>query len=415
MNSYSNISTNIAESDRWVKVQSWALAIIAIVSSMAIYHDDTTLVSYAIHSKLPLVIYAAIFTIVAVIIGSSRSFRFFPALGICVLIWWSITTFHVYGSTKINTQLLYLIILLLFCCLRESVWCGAFKIFRYYLIVTSLYGIISYFSFLISLPLPHEQVSYYSNMGYNSALYINYYLSYLVLTDGGVRLCGMFNEPGYFGTILALYLVADNFSLKKKENIIMLLAGMVTFSMAFYVILILFLIFKIGKTPKVIVPLLVAFFTLFFVFPWLAESNDMIGRLLGRFEFREGRFAGDNRTTEVFDGYWKRFIKSSSLLFGYGTGFVNYIQSFSNSGSLSYKRVVIEQGIMGAGLMWGLLYKAARIKGRGYNVWLFILLFFVSIYQRPNVIFITYFVLLFGGIEYIKENLNKIRVKNSIE
>lgn len=403
---------SVIKNTRNIKIQSWALAIIAIVSSMAMYHADTTLVSYAIRSKLPFIIYAAVVILIASFFQETKSFKSFPTLIWCVMIWWLFTTFHVYSNTPIDPRPLYLIILLLFCCLRESVWCEAFKIFRYYLIFTSLYGIISYISFLISLPLPHEQVTYYSNMGENTAFYINYYLSYLVFTDSGIRLCGMFNEPGYFGTILALYLVADDFSLKKKENVIMLLAGIFTFSMAFFAIFILFLIIKIGKTPKVIVPLLFAVVVLWLSLPWLMESNSMVGRLIDRFEFSEGRFAGDNRTTEIFDGYWNRFIRSSSTLFGYGNGFVNYIQSFSNSGSLSYKKVVIEYGIIGAGLMWGLLYKAARIKGRGYNVGLFILLFFVSIYQRPNVIFITYFVLLFGGIEYIKEKLDKNRINS---
>ena len=40
-------------------------------------------------------------------------------------------------------------------------------------------------------------------------------------------------NQGIFGTIIALILCSDKMNLKKKENIILLVAGIMTFSVAF--------------------------------------------------------------------------------------------------------------------------------------------------------------------------------------
>ena len=386
------------------RIQGWALAIIAIVSSMGMYHDDTTLVSEATHARLPLIIYFSIIILLVTTFIGSKTIKLYAPLCVCVLLWWVFTTFNVYHNTPINPRWLTLIILLIFCALKSSVWLYSFKLFRFYLIFTACYGILVYLSFVFFIPLPNEQVAYYTMSGEGSAFYLNYYLSYLVVSRDGARLCGLFNEPGYYGTILALYLVADGVNLKKRGNLIMLFGGFFTLSMAFFVIIGVFLFFKSLKTPKIIIVLLIAVLLFFLILHQLKESSDIINIFFERFAFTDGKIAGNNRTSDLFDTYWQRFIVSPSVLFGYGTGFIDYLQSLSREGSLSYKQVVIEQGIIGAGLMWGSLLKAAIKKGKHIQSGLFVLLFFISIYQRPTVIFITYFVLLFGGIEYIRKN-----------
>ena len=61
---------------------------------------------------------------------------------------------------------------------------------------------------------------------------LNYTLDYPLF-----RLCGMFDEPGIVGTISALLLAADRVDLSKPTNLLLLLAGIMSLSLAFVVIL----------------------------------------------------------------------------------------------------------------------------------------------------------------------------------
>ena len=95
----------------------------------------------------------------------------------------------------------------------------------------SILGIIASFSFIFKLGLPYEIVPYY----FGDEYYINYYFAYLYWggSEGVVfRLCGLFNEPGYFGTVSAILLINEKLHLKRISNLLLFIAGFFTFSAA---------------------------------------------------------------------------------------------------------------------------------------------------------------------------------------
>ncbi len=395
--------------NRMIVVRGWCIAIIAITSSLAMMHGDTTLVSEQVNRMMGLPNYVASVIFIATILMEPWSVRLYKPLAVYVVVGWLMMTFWYYDKLSISPLLL--IVMLLFCCAGERAWLYALGKYKWFLLVTSGYGIIAYISFFFSLGLPHTTVPYYSSGELMGWTYENYYLTLLVFSSDGLRLSGLFNEPGYFGTIVALYLISQKFDFKIKENVVLFVAGCLSFSLAYYVLVILYYIFSVFKKPKYVIIAVLLFFTLNLVLPYLIKQNEMVGVLLERFSIQDGNIVGNNRTTERFDLFWNQMYRDGKALFGYGHGYTTIIQAHS----LSWKNSVLEFGYIGAFMLWWLLYRAARniIRKTDYFEIVFVLLFFASIYQRPSVFWVQYMLILFGGIISLKHN-NKIYSNESV-
>ena len=67
--------------------------------------------------------------------------------------------------------------------------------------------------------------------------------------------------------------------------------------------------------------------------------------------------------------------------------------------------IQVNYGILGFITMYGALFVSSILGNQNNKVgFCFIMVFFASIYQRPNVFTLYYMILLFGGITYIKHN-----------
>ena len=67
------------------------------------------------------------------------------------------------------------------------------------------------------------------------------------------RLLGPYDEPGVIGTLAALILSADNFRLNSKSNLILIIAGILSFSLTFYILTVLYFFLKGALRPKMFV------------------------------------------------------------------------------------------------------------------------------------------------------------------
>lgn len=401
MSDYLSIRSNYSmASKRMVVIRGWCIAIIAITSSLAMMHGDTTLVSEQVNRLMGVPNYIASIIFIITILREPKSVQMYKPLAAYIIVGWLLMTFWYYD--KLSVSPLLLIVLLLFCCAGERVWLYALERYKWFLLITSAYGVIAYISFFFSLGLPHTSIPYYSSGELMGWTYENYYLALLVLSQDGLRLAGLFNEPGYFGTIVALYLISQKFDLKRKENIVMFVAGCFSFSLAYYVLVILYFSFGILKKPQYVVFVTFVLFALHLSLPYMVKQNEMVGVLLERFSIQDGNIIGNNRTTERFDLFWNQMFREGKALFGYGHGYSAMIEAHS----LSWKNYVLEYGFIGAFMMWGLLYRAARNKiiKKDYYEIIFVFLFFASIYQRPSVFWVQYMLILFGGITSLKYN-----------
>jgi hypothetical protein len=261
-----------------------------------------------------------------------------------------------------------------------------------------LYGIVCYASYASGLSLiPFRLVEYYTT---NAEFYIDFYACTACLQGSIVRFCGLYNEPGLWGTMAALILCVEDLQLKKISNLLILIAGAFCFSLAFWAILIIYYVLSRKRylyTLLVIGSLLLIYI---YVLPNIQTGNEAIDALIGRLAYEDGGFSGDNRSHEHLDYLYENVLSSSKFFFGYGGGYIVHI---GYDGSLSYKTYIVEYGLIGFLLMYAALLGAVRkyVKPCRY-AWAYIAVFFISIYQRPGIFSLIYMVVLFGGLDRIK-------------
>ena len=229
------------------------------------------------------------------------------------------------------------------------------------------------------------------------------------------RICGIYNEPGLVGTVGALFLVGDNINLKKKENRIIAIACLCTFSLAFVAMMVIgYLLRYLGKMKNRkraiqglagILCLLLAYVVFMSIpFPKGSALSELQGRfIVSETFFNQERFGGSTDAMQVYD----QFIRGdmSTILLGYGKD-TRVVEGTNRSiwqKVTSYKEYIFYYGMIGFALLvsWLMLsvyckYRAAKGNTR-WAIMVLLVVFLCSIYQRPEVARFYYLCLLFGG------------------
>lgn len=326
-----------------------------------------------------------------------------------------ISSFHTYDGSISFSGFLFSLLWIIFALAPDNIKKRTFIYFKNAFIIICIAGIICYLSYDLNLFLPYKVVNYYNN---NAIVenYIDYKFIFLYRASSSislVRLCGICNEPGYFGTICALILCASSLNLKKKSNIIIFIAGFLTFSLAFIITLVIYLLLKYLKDVRTVI--LTVLLTCFYLFllPNIYTGNPTIDRFIQRMTITDEGLAGDNRTTDELEYVFDDVVKNKPL-FGYGEG---YLKTQNLKGGVSsYKTYIIQYGFVGCILLWGSLLLAALYKNKNYLSIIYIIAFFVNIYQRPNIMTLQYQILLFGGLAFINAKLRvKENANNTVE
>lgn len=315
--------------------------------------------------------------------------------------------FHSFTNTELSGFLMLLLIIA-FMFSNEECRYNTFVYFQNAWVVWSIIGLICYVAYMLSLPLPYQTINYYGKAIEGvTQNYVTYRVIFLHKQGMMIRLCGICNEPGWWGTISALLLCADGLNLKKKKNWIILLAGVASASLAFVLMLSLYILFLVRKHKKILFLVLTLLLLYLFVLPNIDTGNDALNYLISRMAISDGRLVGDTRSTATVDSLVIQTIREHPF-WGFGGGFAE-----TYTGSLSIKIYLINYGFIGIIIMYiPLLLGAISYSNRILNNYFYIAIFFLSIYQRPNVFIFTYIVLLFGGIEYIKRKEININPKN---
>lgn len=290
-----------------------------------------------------------------------------------------------------------------FCIFDKELKTKTFYIFFQIIIYVCIIAVILQLCYITQSLVEFEHVYYYSD---NAIMLNKYYAKFFIFAiyegvPGAIslpRACGIFNEPGGFGTVIGL-LFAATFSYSKWwEKLILFFAGFLTFSFAFYILIFSYLALRmIVKNCKYIlgiIPLVV--FVL--VLPYIDFHSEQINHIAKRFLLTPTGFLGDNRTTEAFDWVYKEFLQSNRILFGMGYGY-----NPSGTGTSSYKKYILYFGIIGFMLLIGLwTYFSIKNTHKNRDAIILIVLFMASLYQRPNAVNSPMgYILLFGGIEAI--------------
>ena len=160
---------------------------------------------------------------------------------------------------------------------------------------------------------------------------------------------------------------------------IFLLSGILSFSLAFYIFLVVFsiVIFKISLRNVCL--LAFVFFILFYI---IRDNFDLkiISRIDDTTEI-------DNRTSKTFDIYFEKAWEKGDLWFGVGVNNLpKVITMIDNHGNAGGKRWIYEFGIISfimIFIIYNSIYKSRRGKLEGYD-WVLLLVYWVSFYQRAS-------------------------------
>lgn len=371
--------------------------LLCVLQSFALFQSDTTIGSGTI------VLFAFLLQIVLsiyLVLSFNKEFHFDNSttlLLLSVFSWWLLeSVIHNYKGIAIFSFIAPLI-LSIYIILSDYSKALAYKAFHTVFFWVCLLGIIAYLLYVFNIIPPLSMVDFYEED--TTAQYANYGFAYVLDTNATIgfkRLCGLYNEPGLLGTFGAFVLIIEELRINFK-NIIIFVACIMCFSMAFYLILFIYLALKVilSRDRKSIIVILCLFAALFYL-STQNIVNDDLARFVERFVFDEGRLSGDDRTGSADAMVWKRVLSNPSMLwFGYG-------QEYDFFGS-SYQSIIIKHGIIGFTAMFLPLFLGAfKIARRNKICMVFLMCFMVSIYQRTQIFNVAYFSLLLGGMQYIK-------------
>lgn len=197
------------------------------------------------------------------------------------------------------------------------------------------------------------------------------------------RFNGMFDEPGTVGTMALLLLVIEKCSFKKKGNLIILLSGILSFSLFFYIAIgfyLLLKIFLVGSQIKerLFVGVLLALSVILVIKNPLA--NEMI---LSRMEWDSDKstIVGNDRSSEELTEYVNSIRGTYVYLFGQNDKEIK--ARFNESSSLN--NVILDYGVVVLILyilFW--FFYARNSIGFNRHLLFFMALFMINLYNRPT-------------------------------
>jgi len=339
-----------------------------------------------------------------------------------LIILYVITYIHSYERPNITTlvagAVMFFYLWMLILC-DQTTKAEIFKVYVVLFALSLIPGIIYYLLEMTGISLSRGILYSSNQLGYQNSVefhllshadYYKHYIGAVMRVNANTRFSGIYDEAGLVGTITALILCARGFKFRKnKTNIFLLICLIISFSLAGYIIAIGFYTLKWfrEKQWKLFVGA-IALYVFLVVFLNLKIENTAIRFFQSRIQITSTRiqFANNRLTSNYMVGF-SNFLNGNLLvkMFGFGKGAKNVNPYMS--GSSSYLDMIYNFGYIGFGLMiFTIVYlycdfRFIRLVKRWQEL-ILLILFIVSMYQRPGIYFPYYFIVLFGGQAYIR-------------
>lgn len=169
-------------------------------------------------------------------------------------------------------------------------------------VLISYFNVYSHYTIIPECPINPGR-SYY-NFVFN--IYIDYTFSFFN------RFYAFYDEPGVLGNLTMVLLYIQKFDLKKWYNVVLLIAGLMSYSLAFYIALILYFIIFGTKRTRIVFIIVAALFTYFLY------GNEFANRyIFGRMILENGKMAGYNREKVGFDLFFDTLHIKDYFWMGY--------------------------------------------------------------------------------------------------
>jgi len=297
------------------------------------------------------------------------------------------------------------VLMLCFLLFDEKIHKNTLKVFINIYALVSIPSILMFFLLAAGVNLEWEYLEPYSKAKQSTGVYYREYFGMVVLStqiftlgSGELfRLCSVFPEPGVVGTVSALLLTVTRFEIKNWKGVTLLVSGLLSFSLAFYVLAGLYLILK---KPFYLFFLMGLLSALFFSLPSDIKDNRLINYYV--MERGEALFVNfdevDNRLNDCFERRYDEFLNSSDIFIG--NGYKASISTMCNVSS--YKTVIYDYGIIGF-LILVLLYiiiliSKIRTRSDFISCMPLLIVFLATSYQRPAFDTFWFFAIFIGGI-----------------
>lgn len=212
------------------------------------------------------------------------------------------------------------------------------------------------------------------------------------------KFMSVFDEPGVVGTLVALLISYRKLEFNKIKDIVLIVAGLLSFSLSFYIVLLINLLYNRTLNLKFYLIFVIILFSFYYVKPEFVKVA-----LLDRFIVGNNIGIVDNRSTETFNDEYDSFVKKggAGLFFGLGPNALAKLSKDIELNVSSYKTLIYQFGILGAVLFISFFfyatYKFAPVK-RG---WFFFIIFLALAWQRPGVFNYFNLLIFLSGLSYI--------------
>ncbi len=291
--------------------------------------------------------------------------------------------------------------------LKKSVVLETYKTFRKILVVILSLSILNYFFVLLGIDFMGIVIE-----PLNKLKDYKYVMHPFLVTPIGFesnRFHAIYDEPGHIGTMMGLILIAERMNLHKKGNIILLIAGLLSFSFYFYVAMIFGVVLFSKKTKRkwLNVSILIGFILVTY------NNEFLYNTLWYRFEYdtETGTLVGDNRSSKSLDNAYDA-IKHTSLFYtGMGSAATG-----DYAGSASLKLIILKHGFIFLffNLLGYLLLAIRQIEDKK-ELLTFFIFFILTLYQRPG-FYNTSSIFLYVIVIYVfgfNNNGNNTIIENS--
>lgn len=205
-----------------------------------------------------------------------------------------------------------------------------------------------------------------------------------------IRFYGLFNEPGVVGTLSALLLCIQKFRLNDIRVVIILISGVLSFSLFFYILLLSYSVIYLLMVKRDYLLCLI-FISAFGIFYLKTRDNPVLYETIWErieWDSTDHQFKGDNRRNEIVDDYYDDFKKTPSFWYGSTREELDRFWNLVYETS-SYKVVVITDGMIFLFfyLLFFVLY-AYHHKRSIKEFLLFVLVLLANTYQRADIYYI---------------------------
>ena len=279
------------------------------------------------------------------------------------------------------------------------------KIYKGFLIIYTITLIPSLLVYFLAvwggIDLPHTFIPPLNEIKDHG--YIAY--PFMVISDDfdNFRFCGYYDEPGVIGNLSGVLLIVNQCNMRDWKNWVLMLSGIFSFSLFFYVLVSLYILFFGSKKGKIALIFLIAI-----ALTYLANSDNVFSNLiLARLEMGDdGSLVGDNRTNETFGHFYDTFLRSDKLWFGYGHMYSSIVV---DTGGQSYKHLIVDYGIIMSILYvvaFFFYYLSYNVKKK--HLCFLLMILFSVLYQRPFISYLVYLFLMISPAAMIKTTFEKI-------